>query len=358
MNVKLRLYVIVILLMSLGIGVIVYKHYILGFPLLPDQKKAVWSVEARIDFTARGDPVIVSFALPPQTPDIIFTQEEFASPDYGFSELPSTSGRRAQWSKRSANGHQTAYYRLSMHEVDHIVSSITNDLPTEPKKPEFNELHKTAATTLLDQVRNKSANTETFTRELIATLNSDAPNQNQGLLLKEQASEDYKTQLIIDLLALEGISARIVRGLYLQSNRRKQSLSNFVEVYIGNEWLLFNQTTGKIGKPKNLLIWQRGDESLLDVIGGKDSQISFSIIKNVQSTRNLAIKDNLNQQATLMDFSIYSLPIEQQKRLQNDPVATHWSFDCGHYALDHWDPHFGNLHANFDSAGFDTNHAD
>jgi len=312
MNVKLRLYVIVILLMSLGIGVIVYKHYILGFPLLPDQKKAVWSVEARIDFTARGDPVIVSFALPPQTPDIIFTQEEFASPDYGFSELPSTSGRRAQWSKRSANGHHTAYYRLSMHEVDHAIPSITNDLPTEPKKPEFDELHKTAATTLLDQVRNKSANTETFTRELITTLNSGAPNQNQSLLLKEQASEDYKTQLIIDLLALEGISARIVRGLYLQSNRRKQSLSNFVEVYIGNEWLLFNQATGKIGKPKNLLIWQSGDESLLDVIGGKDSKISFSIIKNVQSTRNLAVKDNLNQQATLMDFSIYSLPIEQQ----------------------------------------------
>ena len=76
--------------------------------------------------------------------------------------------------------------------------------------------------------------------------------------------------------------------------------------------MLFNQATGKIGKPKNLLIWQSGDESLLDVIGGKDSKISFSIIKNVQSTRNLAVKDNLNQQATLMDFSIYSLPIEQQ----------------------------------------------
>ena len=75
MNVKLRLYVIVILLMSLGIGVIVYKHYILGFPLLPDQKKAVWSVEARIDFTARGDPVIVSFALPPQTPDAFYFRQ-------------------------------------------------------------------------------------------------------------------------------------------------------------------------------------------------------------------------------------------------------------------------------------------
>jgi hypothetical protein len=51
-------------------------------------------------------------------------------------------------------------------------------------------------------------------RELIVTLNSNTPNQNQNLLLKEQATEDYKTQLIIDLLALEGISARIVRPLF------------------------------------------------------------------------------------------------------------------------------------------------
>ena len=81
MNAKLRLYILVILLMGLGIGLILYKHYVLGFPLLPDHKKSVWTVEAKVDFTARGDPVIVSFALPPQTPDIIFTQEEFASPD-------------------------------------------------------------------------------------------------------------------------------------------------------------------------------------------------------------------------------------------------------------------------------------
>jgi hypothetical protein len=123
MNVKLRLYILVILLMGLGIGLILYKHYVLGFPLLPDHKKSVWTVEAKVDFTARGDPVIVSFALPPQTPDIIFTQEEFASPDYGFSELPSTAGRRAQWSKRTASGPQTAYYRLSMYEADHNVAS-------------------------------------------------------------------------------------------------------------------------------------------------------------------------------------------------------------------------------------------
>lgn len=310
---KLRLYILVVLLMGLGIGLILYKHFALGFPLSPDDKKSVWTIEARIDFIARGDPIIVSFALPSETSNIVFIEEDFASPDYGFSELASPTGRRAQWSKRIASGPQTAYYRLSLYETDQInPPPAAVDLPLEPEKPEFDEVHKTAAITILDQARSKSANTEIFTRELISLLNSNAPNQNRSLLLNEQSNEDYKTHLIINLLAMEGISARIVRGLYLEDGRRRQSLANFVEVYIGNQWLLFNQNTGESGKPRNFLVWQRGDQSLLDVVGGKNSQISFSIIKNVHSTRNLVVRDSINRQAGIIDFSIYSLPIEQQ----------------------------------------------
>ena len=313
MYAKLRLYIVVILLLGFGIGLTLYKHFALGFPLSPDDKKSVWTIEARIDFVARGDPVIVSFALPPQTPDVVFMEEDFASSDYGFSELTSPSGRRAQWSKRVASGLQTAYYRLSMYETGQIAHpAMAADLPPEPEKPEFDEVLKTAATTLLDQVRSKSANTEIFTRELITTLNSKAPSQNLSLLINDQSSADHKTHLIINLLALEGISARIVRGLYLEDGRRRQSLTNFVEVYIGNEWLLFNQNSGKSGKPKKFLVWQRGDQSLLDVVGGKNSQISFSIIRNVHSTRDLVVRDSMNKQAGIIDFSIYSLPIEQQ----------------------------------------------
>ncbi len=315
MRSNFRFYFLVVLILSLGIGLTLYKHFALGFPLLPDDKKSVWTIEARIDFLARGDPVVVSFALPPQTPNTIFLEEDFASPDYGFAELQSASGRRAQWSKRTATGQQTAFYRLSLYETDSISPDMpvpAADLPPDPIKPEFDEVHRTAAITLLDQVRSRSANAEIFTRELITTLNSSMPSQNQSLLLNERSSEDYKTQLIINLLALEGISARIVRGLFLEDGRRRQSLTNFVEVHIDNEWLLFNQNNGKTGEPKDFLIWQRGDLSLLDVVGGRNSQISFSIIKNIQPTRNLVLRDNLHKQAGIVDFSIYSLPIEQQ----------------------------------------------
>ncbi|MCP5245988.1 MAG: inactive transglutaminase family protein [Burkholderiales bacterium] len=312
MHSRARLYTVVILILSTGIGLILYKHLVLGFPLMPDAKKFVWTIEAKIDFQAQGDPVIVSFALPPKEPHLTFMEEDFASPDYGFSELSSKNFRRGQWSKRTALGAQTAYYRLSVYENDKMIETQPTDAPKEPTKPELDEVFLTASITLLDQVRARSANSEIFTRELIQTLNSPSPNQNQRLLRNDKAGEDYKTELILDLLALEGISARVVRGLFLEDGRRRQSLTNFVEIHDGSQWILFNQDTGKSGKPKNFLIWQRGGQSLLDVVGGKNSQVSFSIIKNVHTARNLVVGSGINKEAGLIDFSIYSLPIEQQ----------------------------------------------
>ncbi len=312
MQTKIRLYFVVLLILSIGIGLILYKHLILGFPLLPDDKTFVWTIEAKIDFLAQGDPTTVSFALPPRAPYLTFMEEDFASPDYGFSELSLPTGRRAQWSKREASGAQTTYYRLSLYENDWVTDSPPSDLPPAPKQPEFDEVFKTAALTLLEQVRAKSANAEIFARELINTLNSTSPSQNQRLLLNDHADSDYKTNLIVNLLAMEGISARVVRGLYLEDGRRRQSLTNFIEVHDGHQWLLFDQDSGNSGKPENFLMWQRGGQSLLDVVGGINSRVSFSIIRNVQSTRNLVVRSSMNKQAGLIDFSIYSLPIEQQ----------------------------------------------
>ena len=312
MQAKTRLYILVFLIMCTGVGLILYKHLVLGFPLLPDDRKLVWTVEAKIDFAAQGDPVIVSFALPPKNPSTTFMEEDFASPDYGFSEISTQNERRAQWSKREADGLQTSYYRLSVYKNDRVAAPPATDIPSNPIKPEFDPVFNTAAMALLDQARSKSANIKTFTQELIKSLNSQSPTQNQSLLIKDQASIEYKTNLIVNLLALESVSARIVRGLYLEGGRRRQTLSNFIEVYDGDQWLMFNQDTGMSGIPEDFLIWQRGGQSLLDVIGGTSSKVSFSIIENTQSSRNLVLRDSQDKQAALIDFSIYSLPIEQQ----------------------------------------------
>ena len=88
--------------------------------------------------------------------------------------------------------------------------------------------------------------------------------------------------------------------------------NHLIEIYSGEHWVVFEPKTGRRGLPNNFLIWQRGDKSLLDVEGGRRSRVRFSILANDVPTREVALKKMGGEQAALMDYSIYSLPIEQQ----------------------------------------------
>jgi hypothetical protein len=197
MRARLKLYALALLLLITGIGLTAYKHLEMGFPLLPDVEQPVWTIEAQIDFRAQGKPAIVSFALPQSPPNMVIIHEDFASPNYGFTETATTLERRGQWSKRDPVGNQTVYYRMEVYEKQGANLDIGSDNPVAPLKPEFDEPFKTAALTLLEEVRSRSANAETFTSELLNALNAPNPSQNVKLLLGEKSSDEYLANLAI-----------------------------------------------------------------------------------------------------------------------------------------------------------------
>jgi len=51
---------------------------------------------------------------------------------------------------------------------------------------------------------------------------------------------------------------------------------------------------------------------MIDVEGGRRSRVSFSTLANNVPTRQVALEQMGGEQAALIDYSIYSLPIEQQ----------------------------------------------
>ncbi|MCF7982474.1 MAG: inactive transglutaminase family protein [Pseudomonadales bacterium] len=312
MTPRFKLAVLVFVLVSSGIGLILYKHFSLGFPLWPGDKQQVWTIEAKIEFVAHGDPVVVSLALPDNPPHFINLKEDFASSGYGFSQEKATVERRAKWTSRAVSGKQTLFYRLDVYEKKGAHLKKSFDPPTPLSPVELEEPFKTAALNLVTDVQKRSVNAETFTIELIKSLNSPDLEQSVRLLLGERNNERFKAQLAIDLLSLAEIPARIVRGLYLESGRRRQSLVSFIEVYESDQWQLFNPITGTSGIPENFVIWQRGGQSLLDVTGGSQSLVHFSMIENARASRDLALRYGENTKAPLIDFSIYSLPIEEQ----------------------------------------------
>ena len=309
---KLKLYALALALIACGIGLMLYKHYALGFPLMPGDKTPVWTIEAKIEFIARGDPVIVNFTLPNNPPDFVTLNEGFASSGFGFSQIESDMERKAQWTARSIHDKQALYYRLDIYEKPGTNIEIADELPKTPEPPELDEPFRTAAKTLVDDIHQLSANAESFTSGLIQALNASQPEQNVRLLIGDYPSTTFKTKLTVDLLSMAGIPSRIARGLFLEGGRRRQSLVSFIEIHNGIHWQLFDPETGVAGRPKQFILWQRGEASLLDVIGGQNSKVHFSMIKNVRATQDLAVHYAADNEAALIDFSIYSLPIEEQ----------------------------------------------
>ena len=97
------------LLTAAGIGVAVYRHADTGVPLLPDEDRTVWQIEARIEFLATGEPAEVLLTLPPEQDGflVLYQSESGASPGFGLTIDRAGPQRRAHWTKRSAIGQQT-----------------------------------------------------------------------------------------------------------------------------------------------------------------------------------------------------------------------------------------------------------
>jgi hypothetical protein len=325
MKEKMKVYLVAGLLAAIGMSMALYKHFALGLPLLPDQKIAVWTLEAKIDFEASGAPVLVSLALPDTQQGIEILNENFTSSGYGFSEIDQPDGtRRAQWTRREANDRQMLYYRLQVYPsaLDQQPDVVP---PPAPSPPELDAARAASATALLDEIHALSADTETFVMQLMRALTVQPLSQNAAFLLGENRNDSYIAETALQLLSLAGIPNRIVRGLMLEDGRRRQKLVDLIEAWDGDNWALFDPRTARAGMPENFVIWRRGDVSLLDVEGGRDSQVTFSILRSYRPARDLALATAADNRAALIDFSIYSLPIEEQnafKTILLVPIGT------------------------------------
>jgi hypothetical protein len=278
-----------------------------GIPFIPGQEKSIWLVEAKIDFMAKGGPVDASLSLPDkQLPGFELYEEQSASPGYGFSIVTENGDRRAEWTKREAEGEQSLYYSAQFVASD-TVDTTTADPVREDHPIYWDDAQELAAGQVLGRAQETSSSPQSLTRELIKLLNSPSSDQNTALLRSDQMSE---AQLLMRLLDRVGIATRSVMGLYLEDARRRQVLTPMVEIHTGERWLLFNPKTGETGVPANLLLWHRGGISVLDVTGGRRSRVSFSMIRQTVSSRQLALATS--SESVLSRLGVYRLPIEEQ----------------------------------------------
>ncbi|GAA5524998.1 hypothetical protein Maes01_01558 [Microbulbifer aestuariivivens] len=327
MSPRAQVYILAALLTVMGAGLTIYKNRELGFPLLPGEYRTVWTIEAKVRFTADGGPVKAALTLPRAQRNMQVLGETFSSSGFGFNIVRDDDEYRAVWSRRSASGNQTLFYQLDVHQTPGAPLEQPLALSTEVAPPFLGareqEAVRQAIYSLVDTARDRSSDTKTFAAQLLIALN-DPRNQDRNLIFSH-----YKNRSLVDValivLAAAEIPAHRIRGLYLEDDRRRLDPEDLLEVYDGRRWVVFEPNTGNPGVPPNFFIWQRGGKSLLDVEGGRNSRVTFSVISNDVPARDVAMLSTSNEKEALVDFSIYSLPIEQQsifKLILLVPVGT------------------------------------
>lgn len=312
MQAKIQLYVWMVVLVGLGLGLTAYKHFQLGFPVLPGKTQTVWTVEAKVRFKAKGEAVKVSLNLPGDTENLVVIESSAASPGFGYQRLEDKPETRGIWTTREADGVQTVYFQAQVYRGNGEPYLVEEPKPAKPKKPVFREPRATAADAILANAFFLSADAETMATGLIKLLGSSDPDQNVRALMQDVKDDSARNRLVLKLLASAGVPSRLLRGIELGENTRGQELLELIEVFDGETWVAINPDGG-IGIPETFLPWQQGGQSLLDVDGGHDSRVTFSVIADERAARNVAVYLGREQQAGLVDFSILTLPVDVQK---------------------------------------------
>ena len=303
-------YILAAILAIVGVLVFAYKWLALGFPLTANRETPVWTIESSVTFDAGPGSIKVDLHIPTLTPGFRTLNQNSVSRGFGFNLDYSSGGRVARWAIRRASGTQTVYYRISVYEDPGSRQEDTT--PPFPPPPSIEEPFRTAVDVIVEDVREQSADTASFVSALIRQLRDPSPGPNVELLLSEVNSDKDFVQTLTTLLAAARIPARVIRGLELEGRQRSADLISWLEVHDGDSWRYFNPVTGDENLPERFFIWWRGSETLVDVQGATNVQTRFAVQENYLDTVTIAETQAARAGGGLVDFSLYSLPIQTQ----------------------------------------------
>lgn len=320
MSSKRHLILLTLILTILGLWGFLYKWLVLDLPLTPSGTSTVWTVETRINFDASGAPVKVSFSIPPEQMDFQRLSENFVSRNYGSSITKKDDNRIATLSIRRATDAQTLYYRASFYDDPNPRENLLS-VRGKSERPTFEGAQKTAAETLIANVRETSADSLSFASGIIKQLLSGG--DNVGALLNNDNSTENIAKTAVEILKGPSaeigpnITARMVYGFQLPEDvesRKNISLVIYLAVLdiATQKWNYINPETGNVGLPAHFLVWQYGDSPLINVEGGSNPSLNFSFSKKLQGTLSIAQEEAFQSKSLLMEFSLFSLPLQTQ----------------------------------------------
>ena len=301
-------YFVTAILFLAGILLIVYQRVTFDIPFVPSDERQIWTVEARVEFEPKDNAATeVVLALPAVQPGFTQLEQTTASLGYGVNYVKKDGSNFVEWTKRNPQGLQIVYYRADIL-VDKSATASSMIVPALVQSTEP-EPYATAMAEIARVATSRSSGPYSFATQVIHELNQES--ELTSLLF----SKYKRSELLTNILQVGKVHARTVGVLELKDGRRNQKLHNYVAVFNGSEYKIFNPTTGKTGLEQDQMIWNDNGNSLLDISGGHNALVRFTTINHpVSAVEAGERKANIDIAAgeELVPFSLSALPLDEQ----------------------------------------------
>ena len=290
---------------------IYFKVKYWGFSFSPKEMTDVWTVDAKISFDAVDDKTRVVLSVPSQNSHFNILSEEVVANGYGITQ--DREKNRVVFDGKGKKGRQNMYYRLSLYK-DAKPNMVKTDKPQKLERPILEEEEKMQMTKIWELAQIQEGDK---VQKAIKVVNQEMANPSMSLVLPLKYTAKEFAEKLIQILAYKRIPARIARAVKLEEGKKTEKPNIMLEAYIDDEWKLYDLNTAKIGLPKNWIVFQRGGISLLDVRGGENSKVMFSVLKSVATPMKMAEhRAKSNQAFSQYEYSIYTLPVLEQNTLK------------------------------------------
>lgn len=302
-----------VLLVALGGGLAWYKSTTLGLPFTPDREAEVWTVESRLTLQTEDDePVRVEMPIPDDFSRFIPIQEDFISADFSAVIEDNADPRRAVWTARRAGGEKALYYRLQIVEAQRSEQEEDRDAVDEyPLVPEYEEPFGSAARGFLQDIREDSADTRSFTQILVRRY-SDGEGDRVQMLRERADSSRTHVDNLIHILAGARIPGRTAWLLPLGDGIDSGHLEPWLQVYDGERWITFDPESGDVGLPPDHLTWVLGREPDIDIEGATFIDWTFATARTPRDLLWVAEERAEVLGSWLMRTSLVELPVQTQ----------------------------------------------
>ncbi len=333
---SLLTYTIALLCIAAGLGIAVYKHVELSFPLMPDRSINSWYVELHTTLQSPGNrwrrtprESSVRMVMPKNTGQYAVVDKQVIAQGFGEQISREDGLSYYNFTKRGLDESESAYLRFVLYELDvndTQASKKTRSKEAKANNPYIrkNRLYKPDETVaalydaidkVVDEAMSKSASPASFMVELWKILERDE--ETARFLLRRMEVTD-QAALLVSLAQIAGYEGRVANGVQLEeAMKRSVRIQRWVELRHKKRWIRFNPENGEeISRDLRLYRWWIGDTPLVQIENFDRYVTTISTKPNVDSALTRALWQARDEQPLAYRLAIQTLPLDQQLVLQ------------------------------------------